>query len=83
LKDLTTQAIQAYTPAVEEIIRTNSHNTCEVDHLLDGMLGFCYDAEMLLLFKKLCRYYYGIDPVTTAEYVYAYRDMWDEDKKNV
>ena len=31
----------------------------------------------MLLFKKLCCYYYTIDPVATREYVYIYKDMWD------
>jgi hypothetical protein len=32
----------------------------------------------LSLYKKLCRYYFKINPEVTASYVYAYRDMWDE-----
>ncbi len=37
-----------------------------------------FDSAMLRLYKKLCRYYFKIDPEATASYVYAYRDMWDE-----
>jgi hypothetical protein len=32
-----------------------------------------------MLYKKLCRYYYNIDPQATVEYVNAYRDMWDSE----
>ncbi len=35
---------------------------------LDGLLDFCFDPEALLLYRKLCRYYFTIDPVATAFY---------------
>ena len=43
------------------------------------MLDFGFDDRILVLFKKLCRYYYAIDPEATASYVYSYREMWDKD----
>jgi hypothetical protein len=42
------------------------------------MLNFCFDDGMLVLYKKLCRYYFDIDPKATVSYVHAYREMWDE-----
>jgi len=44
------------------------------------MLDFCFDDEMLVFYKKLCRYYIDIDPEATASYVQAYREMWDEQR---
>jgi hypothetical protein len=79
LQELPKQAYSAYTPLVENVIRNNSRDTQEIEHLLDGILGFCFDATMLALFKKLCRYYYYIDPVAAAAQVYTYREMWDEE----
>ncbi len=46
------------------------------------MLDFCFDDKMLLLYKKLCRYYYDINPEATVSYVYAYREMWDEQESH-
>jgi hypothetical protein len=43
------------------------------------MLSFCFDDEMLLHYRKLCRYLYSFDVDSTAFYVDAYREMWDED----
>ncbi len=43
------------------------------------MLDFGFDAAIVRLYKKLCRYYFKIDPRATASYIYAYRDMWDEE----
>ena len=41
--------------------------------------GDCADNEVLLLFRKLCRYYWEINPQATADYVNFYRRMWDDD----
>ena len=49
-----------------------------IDHILDGLLDFCFDESILLLFKKLCRYYLNINPIATADYINFYREMWDD-----
>ena len=71
------QAIQAASEEVDDFIQSGVRDTRRIEHQLDHMLGFCCDPDMLLVFKRLCRYYYGIDPVATADYVNAYREMWD------
>jgi hypothetical protein len=77
-KQLADQACQAYAPLIEDIIGAQCRDTQRIEHLLNGMLGFCFDDKMLAIFKRLCRYYYVIDPAATAAHVYAYRNMWDE-----
>ncbi len=71
------QAIQAANVAVNDIIQSGEQDTAYIDQQLDHMLGFCCDPDMLLVFKRLCRYYFSIYPVATAGYVHAYREMWD------
>lgn len=78
LNQLARQAEQQYTLEVEAILKAQSRDPQRIEHTLDGMLDFCFDPSMLILYKKLCRYYFKIDPEATAFYVYAYRDMWDE-----
>lgn len=72
------RAEQQYTLEVEDILKAQCRDPQRIEHLLDGMLDFCFDPSMLNLYKKLCRYYFKIDPEATASYVYAYREMWDE-----
>ena len=72
------QAVQQYGSEVEAILRDQSLDHRRIEHTLDGMLDFCFDPSMLILYKKLCRYYFKIDPEATASYVYFYREMWDE-----
>jgi hypothetical protein len=66
---------------MNDIIDSNCREKRRIERTLDGMLDFCFDKNMLELFRKLCRYYYAINPKVTAEYVLAYRDMWDSEVK--
>ena len=74
---LAREAEKLYALEVDAIIKDQVCDPKRIEHCLDGILGFCFDDNMLLLFKKLCRHYYTIDSVATGEYVYAYKDMWD------
>ena len=71
-------AVRQYSAEVEAIMKGQSRDSRRIERCLDGMLDFCFDHEMLTLYKKLCRYYFDIDPEATASYVHGYREMWDE-----
>jgi hypothetical protein len=79
MSDLAHRAVAEYAPIVDFIVREESQDTRDIEHTLDGLLDFCFDPEALLLYKKLCRHYYFIDPAATAEYVRIYREMWDSE----
>ena len=71
------QAVPLANAEVDAIIQSGEQGIQRIEHQLDHMLGFCCDPDMLVVFKRLCRYYYDIDPVATIEHVQAYREMWD------
>lgn len=71
------QAVPLAKREVDAIIQNGERDSNRIEHQLDDMLDFCCDPDMLLVFKRLCRYYFDIDPVATADYVNAYREMWD------
>jgi len=75
---LVRQAEQLYAPEVDALLSEQCRDPRRIEQLLDGMLDFAFDEAMLRLYKKLCRYYYAIDPHATVSYVTAYREMWDE-----
>ncbi|MFV9691713.1 MAG: hypothetical protein ACNY01_12215 [Desulfobacteria bacterium] len=79
-QQLARQAEQQYFFEVESILRDQCREPQRIERLLDGMLDFCFDDKMLRLYKMFCRYYLKIDPMATASYVYADREMWDEVK---
>jgi hypothetical protein len=71
------QAVPLARAEVDAIIQNGERDTQHIEHQLDHMLGFCCDPEMLVVFKRLCRYYFDINPVAAIEHVQAYREMWD------
>ena len=73
------RAVAEYAPIVDSIVRTRSTDIPHIEHTLDGLLGFCFDPEALLLYKKLWRHYDFIDPAITAYNVHTYREMWDSE----
>lgn len=79
--DLARRAAAEYAPIVDGLVRTRSTDIRRIEHTLDGLLDFCFDPAMLILYRKLCRHYYLIDPAAAAEYVHAYREMWDSDSE--
>jgi hypothetical protein len=81
LQSLNRQAVRVYTPIVEDILRSRSRDVSHIEHTLDGILSVCGYGPALALFKKLCRYYWEIDAVATADYVNIYREMWDSEEE--
>jgi len=77
-QQLVKRALGIYSVKVSVLINSQTKNNEEIQHLLDGLLDFFFDDDFLLLFKKVCRYYYPINPQITVNYVYIYRDLWDE-----
>lgn len=76
---LARKAETGFAMQVNDIICEGCKDSKRIEWLLTCMLDFCFDDRILVLFKKLCRHYYTIDPAATASYVYSYRDMWDDD----
>jgi len=77
---LVREAISFIEPEVNEIIRKRITDSKQVETLLDNLLNYAgMDNNGLYLFKRLCRYYYFINPEVTVEYVYTYRDLYDSD----
>jgi hypothetical protein len=80
LRGIQELGVAQYTPVVNSIIATRSRDARYIEHTLDFLLDFACHPAGLALFKRLCRYYYAIDPVATVGYVHAYRDMWDTEE---
>jgi hypothetical protein len=79
MQDLNRRAVREYSPVVETILQTRRRDTRHIEHTLDGLLGFCGYEPALLLYRKLCRYYFALDPAAAVDYVNAYREMWEDE----
>lgn len=80
IQELAREAAHQYSAEVEAILKVQSRDPRRIERCLDGMLDFGFDDGVLVLYKKLCRHYYNIDPEAAVSYVHAYREMWDEQK---
>ncbi len=79
LRDLQLQTLRGLAPVVNDIIQDRCLDAQHIQRTLDAVFDCAGLPEGLLLYKKLCRYYYDIDPETTARYVYDYRDWYEND----
>ena len=77
---LSETAATAYEPIVNELISSRCKDHMEIQRTLDGMLGFCGNAAILLLYKKLCRYYHPMDPAATSDYIGFYLEQWEPER---
>ncbi len=76
-----TQTLLIWKPEAERIMDTNSKDINAIEHTLDALCEVAFDDGVLVLFKKLCRYYYDIDPLATADQIQFYREMWDNNEE--
>ena len=79
LVSLNSRAVSIYSPIVDRIVVQKSTDRRLIESTLDGLLGFAETEDGLALYKRLCRYYWDLDPESTVTYVNAYREMCDEE----
>jgi len=81
IQPLIRQNLSLLTNQVDVLIKDRERDDDRIQRLLDSLLdyaGMC--DEGLILFKRLCRYYYGINPQVTAEYISIYHDLYGSDE---
>lgn len=82
VSDLHRRALKEYAPVVEEMLFNGTRDVQHIERTLDGLLDFCGHDAVLPLYRRLCRYYYDIDPAAAVSYVHAYREMWDSESEH-
>lgn len=78
--DLNKQRYVIVKDEIEEIIRNNIKNERYIERKLDEMLdilSFYENDDTLLTFRKLCKYYFDINPQATVDYINYYREQND------
>lgn len=80
LVELNKLGTEQYRPIVEDLIRSRCRDAKRIEQTLTYLLDFCGYAPAVELFRRLCRYYYFLDPAATAYYVHSYRELWDSDE---
>ena len=77
LQSFSKTSIKQYTPLVNEIITQKIEDESHIQKVLDLLLDFCFDEDVLYLYRRLCRYYMDINPKATAEYIEYYKGIYD------
>lgn len=77
--ELAKQSVILYKPIVQQYINDNCRDSNKIAYTLDFMLDFCFDEQMLQLYRRLCRHLYSFAPEAAVYYVNSYREMWDEE----
>lgn len=80
IQSLAILAKTEYEPIVNAIISKKIVDEQYILCTLDKLLDFCFDDEMLLLYKKLCRYYYPFNRGAIVDYIKYYFEMYEPEK---
>lgn len=72
------KAYEVYLPLVEYVCSRIVLED-ELSHLLDYLLNFVCDEEILELYKRVCRRYLHIYSSCIKFYIESYRKMWEEE----
>ena len=80
--DLNKQRYVIIKDEIEDIIRHNISDNMKIERKLDEMLDillFYETNDSLLTFRKLCKYYFDINPQATIDYINYYREQKDSE----
>lgn len=80
IQSLAILAKAEYEPVVNVIINKKIVDEQYILCTLDKLLDFCFDDEILLLYKKLCRYYYPFNRGAIVDYIKYYFEMYEPEK---
>ncbi len=69
-----------YRPIANQILSDRISSPREIEYILDHMLDYCYDVEMLLMYKQICRYLIHKHPDLAYNAVMNYKDVWDDNR---
>jgi hypothetical protein len=77
-KAITKQELLFLSSEVDSIIEQRSKDQHRIESLLDRLLDCAgMDNDGLELFKKLCRYYFRLNPSAVSDYVRYYHEIYE------
>ena len=80
--DLNKQRYVIIKDEIEDIIQNHLKYEKQIERKLDEMLDillFYETDDSLLTFRKLCKYYFDINPQATIDYINYYREQKDSE----
>ena len=65
----------------KRIIKNKITDAHQIETTLDMLFEFLEDEDALLLYRRLCRYYWDIDRQATVDYINLYAEQYDPEHK--
>ena len=75
--ELQMQKIQLMDVEIKDIIANKATDIKRIEMALDNLLDLLEYEDALQLFRKLCKYYYVINPKSTVHYINFYKEQYD------
>lgn len=75
---LAARAVREYTPVVNSILAGAIAEEEEIALVMDYILDFCWSAEMVRLFYRLCKGIKKEHPDLAKRYLQYYQEMWGD-----
>ena len=72
--------ISRYRPIANHILSEKLTDPNEIEYILDSMLDYCYDSEMLLMYKSICRRLIKKYPELVYNAIMNYKNVWNSEE---
>ena len=80
LNDIAKSQVPYYRAFADDVVRGRITDIDQIEHELDSMVTFCFNEEILLLYKSVLRRLYKKNPETVDAYVRLYYDMYENNE---
>ena len=80
--ELGKSALPIYKEFAEDVIYERIINIEQIERQLDFMVSYCFNDEILFLYKSILRKLYSKHPDTVQFYVQLYSDMFGNESDN-
>jgi len=77
--DLAKSVVPYFKEFTDDVIQERITDIKEIEWQLTHMLSYCFDDEILLLYKAVLRKLYYKYPDTVVSYVQFYREMYEDE----
>lgn len=79
MRGLQLRAVKAYTPIVNDLIKSNCQDTHKLEHTLDYLLDIASSGKGLALFQRLLEHLKSLDPEAAQDYQRYWNELWNDE----
>lgn len=80
MRGLQLRAVKAYTPIVNDLIKSNCQDNREIELTLDYLMDIASDGKGLALFQRLLEHLKSLDPEAAQDYQRYWNEHWNDEE---